>query len=516
MAGFLSTPVFDKGKQVAVLIFQIPLDKVNNVLTRGREWIKQGYGLSGETYLVNTDRTLLTESRFFIEDKSGYLDIIRQSMPSLADAIEVNDTSVGVQPVDSISANGALQGNNGFKTIIDYRNVEVFSSYMPVKFGSNQFALLAEIDVAEALQPAAVIQQSLLKSDIIVLILVVIISSIAGYIVTKKTTRPLELVGKMCEDLSSGNGDLTFRLSKCGITEIDKLLTSINVFIEQVHEIVSSIKSDSVSLASAAEELSAVTDQSLSTAGEQRDQTYSVAAAVEELSVSIAEIAQTVVVNRENNNMAKSALKENLSKTDVAAQNIRDLVSLIKDSSNVIQSMQTEVNQVTNFLGVITSIAAQTNLLALNAAIEAARAGEAGRGFSVVADEVRSLATRSQENTEEISKIVERMTASSDKSVKSMEVAVKAADKGIDLVDTVATAMLELAGILEESQELANVVSNATEEQTSVSDSVSKSVNHISGMALEVEIGAKQSSEAASELARIASHSNDMVSRFKV
>jgi methyl-accepting chemotaxis protein len=69
MAGFLSTPVFDKGKQVAVLIFQIPLDKVNNVLTRGREWIKQGYGLSGETYLVNTDRTLLTESRFFIEDK---------------------------------------------------------------------------------------------------------------------------------------------------------------------------------------------------------------------------------------------------------------------------------------------------------------------------------------------------------------------------------------------------------------------------------------------------------------
>ena len=516
MAGFVSKPIFEKGKQVAVLIFQIPLDKINNVLTREGQWVEQGYGLSGETYLVNSDGTLLTESRFFIEDKDAYLDIIGESMTRVADTIKATGTSVGYQPVDSFSAQEALQGKSGFNAIFDYRNVEVFSAYMPVNFGSNKFALLAEIDVEEALAAADEIQQSLLKSDIFVLAIVIIISTIFGYIITRKTIQPHELVGRMCENLSSGDGDLTIRLEKCGITEIDTLLIAFNVFIEQVHGIIGGIKSDSVSLTSAAEELSAVTEQSLGTAGEQRDQTHSVAAAVEELSASISEIARTVVLNREHSESARTSLKDNLVKTDVAAQNIRDLVTLIKDSSSVIQSLQTEVNQVTNFLSVITSIADQTNLLALNAAIEAARAGEAGRGFSVVADEVRTLATRSQENTEEISKIVERMTASSDKSVKSMEVAVKAADKGIDLVDTVAEAMAELAGDLEESQALADTVSVATEEQTSVSNSVSESVNHISEMAHEVEIGAKQSSEAASELAKIAAHSNEMVSRFKV
>jgi methyl-accepting chemotaxis protein len=458
----------------------------------------------------------LTESRFFIEDKDAYLNMIAKTMPKVANTIKVTDTSVGYQPVDSFAANEALQGNNGFETIIDYRGVEVFSTYMPVKFGANKFALLAEIDVEEALNAATKIQESVLESAIIVLILVIIISSIAGYIITKKTIQPLERVGRMCEDLTTGNGDLTFRLKKSGISEIDKLLMSFNVFIEQVHEIISNIKNDSISLSSAAEELSAITEQSRTTAREQRDQTHSVAAAVEELSSSIAEIARTVVINREHSESARSSLEDNLSKTDVAAQNIRDLVTLIKKSSSVIQSLQTEVNQVTNFLGVITSIADQTNLLALNAAIEAARAGEAGRGFSVVADEVRTLATRSQENTEEISKIVKRMTASSDNSVKSMEVAVKAADKGIDLVDTVAAAMADLALALEESQALADTVSVATEEQTAVSNSVSESVHNISQMAHEVEIGAKQSSEAASELAKIASRSNEMVSRFKV
>jgi methyl-accepting chemotaxis protein len=516
MAGFLSTPIFENGKKVAILIFQIPLNKINNVLTRDSDWIQQGYGLSGETYLVNTDGTLLTESRFFIEDKDAYLNMIAKTMPKVANTIKVTDTSVGYQPVDSFAANEALQGNNGFETIIDYRGVEVFSTYMPVKFGANKFALLAEIDVEEALNAATKIQESVLESAIIVLILVIIISSIAGYIITKKTIQPLERVGRMCEDLTTGNGDLTFRLKKSGISEIDKLLMSFNVFIEQVHEIISNIKNDSISLSSAAEELSAITEQSRTTAREQRDQTHSVAAAVEELSSSIAEIARTVVINREHSESARSSLEDNLSKTDVAAQNIRDLVTLIKKSSSVIQSLQTEVNQVTNFLGVITSIADQTNLLALNAAIEAARAGEAGRGFSVVADEVRTLATRSQENTEEISKIVKRMTASSDNSVKSMEVAVKAADKGIDLVDTVAAAMADLALALEESQALADTVSVATEEQTAVSNSVSESVHNISQMAHEVEIGAKQSSEAASELAKIASRSNEMVSRFKV
>jgi methyl-accepting chemotaxis protein len=516
MAGFLSSPIYKNDKKIAVLIFQIPLDKINNVLTRNKKWIEQGYGLSGETYLINADGTLLTESRFFIEKESDYVDAIRMKTPTVAASIEQAGTSVGYQQVRTLSSELGLRGESGFETLLDYRDVEVFSAYVPVQFGTNPFALMAEIDVEEALASATEIRESILYAVIVVLVIVIIISALVGYILVKRTTRPLEVVRKMCADLTSGDGNLTIRLRPCGISEIDELLMSFNVFIEQVHEIISNIKGDSISLASAAEELSSITSESQAKAEEQRWQTQSVAAAIEELSASIVEIAQTVVLNREQSEAAKEGLKENLDKTDVAAQNIRELVTLIKQSSTVIQSLQTEVNQVTKFLSVITGIADQTNLLALNAAIEAARAGETGRGFSVVADEVRALATRSQENTIEISKIVERMTTSSNDSVKSMGVAVIAADQGIELVDTVKTALTDLAGALEKFQDLADIIASATEEQTAASASVSESVSQISEMAHDVENGAKQSTIAANELAKIATRSSEMVSRFKV
>jgi len=152
------------------------------------------------------------------------------------------------------------------------------------------------------------------------------------------------------------------------------------------------------------------------------------------------------------------------------AANIKLLVTLIDDSGKVIISLKDEVNQITTVLNVITSIADQTNLLALNAVIEVARAGEAGRGFSVVADEVRALATRSQESTVEISKLVEVMNQSATKSFHSMERATSAADGGIHLVDLVTVAMNELSDNIKQVLQLTE--SAATEEQDQASSSV--------------------------------------------
>jgi methyl-accepting chemotaxis protein len=279
---------------------------------------------------------------------------------------------------------------------------------------------------------------------------------------------------------------------------------------------VEQMKIDAETLSSASHELSAITTQSETVATQQRDQTAMVATAMEQLAASIGEVSRSTNDTSNKSIEAQNSLVENMERADMAASNIKLLVTLINDSSVVISSLKSEVHKITGVLSVITSIADQTNLLALNAAIEAARAGEAGRGFSVVADEVRALATRSQESTVEISKLVDVMIQSSEKSVERMERAAAAADGGIHLVDLVTTAMDELAANLKSVLLLTDTVASATEEQDATSRSVAVNVTNINDMAADVNRGAAQSSTAATELASIAAHSQEQLSRFKV
>jgi methyl-accepting chemotaxis protein len=516
LAGFASSPIYSDGKAVAVLIFQMPMDTFNNIMTHGNQWQKKGFGESGETYLVNQDGLLLNESRFFIDDKTNYLNIIRSKYPAAAKEIKARDTSVGIQPVDSNSAKLALAGKTGFKLIVDYRDVSVFSAYAPLKIGNQSYAIMADIDEEEALRPAISLRDKLFSTSVVLTLILISVAVLITIFFSTRLIKPLKELGNTCEALTVGEGDLTIVLKQSGIPEIDKISSNFNVFIQQLRTIIRHIKIDAGSLASASQELSEITSQSEAVAAQQRDQTDMVASAMEELSVSIAEVAGSTSITSAQSDIAQASLKENIQRAEVAGENILLLVDLINESSQVIDGLKDEVHQITSVLNVITSIADQTNLLALNAAIEAARAGEAGRGFSVVADEVRALATSSQESTVEISKLVEDMIRSSDLSVERMHKASKTADAGIHLVSLLTVAMNELAGIIRKMLDLNNSVALASKEQDTTSGSVAMSVNSINDMAHEVQLGALQSSQAADELARIAAHTQELVARFKV
>jgi len=516
MAGFLATPIFVKQKMVAVLIFQMPLNVIDKIMTHDGEWERDGLGDSGETYLVGPDKTLVTESRFFLEYPADYLAAMRKTQTGVAKALETAGTSVGLQRVDSEASRMAMQGQDGFAEVVDYRLEPVYSSYMPLKIGDYTYALLAEIDVAEAQQPAAALRSQLLWSMLVQLVMMSIIALAVATYVAKRIVRPLDALGEACLSLSTGSGDLTIRLPESRIEEINRIIRPFNQFVEQIQEVIAKIRVDAEQLAAASEELSAVTKQSEATTQSQRDETHMVATAVEQLSASIADVKRSMHQTRDSGMHAKQSLNENLERTGVASENIKLLVKLINDTSLVINSLKSEVSEITKVLDVINSIADQTNLLALNAAIEAARAGEAGRGFSVVADEVRSLANLSQKNTVEISKIIDRMTRTSEQSVMAMERAARAADGGIHLVDLVSTAMQELTAVIHSVQEMTDTVAAATEEQDLTSNEVSRNVTRIADMASDIELGARHTSSAAEELARIATESNSLIARFKV
>jgi methyl-accepting chemotaxis protein len=458
----------------------------------------------------------LTESRFFLEDQAAYLKAIENKYPTQAKEIKSRGTSVGIQPVESLTAKQALSGKAGFEVVRDYRGVDVFSAFTPVKVGKQTMALLAEIDVEEALRPAVELRESLVSSTVGISIALLVVSVLIALWLTNTLVRPLTRLGKVCDSLSTGNGDLTIQLKADNIPEINRIVTGFNIFIAQIRDIVAQIKVNADTLASASEELSMITKSTGEKTTLQRDQTHMVATAMQQLSAAVDDVSKSTVRTSDRSVGAQKSLKENMERANMAAQNIKLLVKLIDDSSKVIASLKNEVNQITSVLNVITSIADQTNLLALNAAIEAARAGEAGRGFSVVADEVRALAIRSQESTVEISKLVEVMNQSAAKSVHSMERATAAADGGIHLVDLVTVAMDELALNLRQVLELTESVASATEEQNQTSHAVVKSVQQISDLSSDVESGSQQIKQAAQSLAETAAHTHALVERFKV
>jgi methyl-accepting chemotaxis protein len=516
MAGFVASPIYADGKPIAVLIFQMPMDRINLVMTHNKKWKEKGFGESGETYMVNEHGVLMNESRFFIEDKSAYLTAIKRNYAREAKEIEQLGTSLGIQPVDSASFELALKGQQGFHTILDYRDVEVFSSYSQFILGDHKYAMIAEMDVEEALRPAVKLADSLLRSAIIEMLVLMSLAIVITLWFIGKLVRPLTFLGRACEELSEGKGDLTIRLRSTNIPEIDRIAHGFNGFVAQVRDIVSKMKTDADCLATASQELSVITEQSTQRTSQQKQQTELVASAVEELSVSIEDVTKSTVQSNAKSHQAKKSLQLNVQRTELASDNIKLLVKLIADSSVVIGGMKNEVNQITGVLGVITSIADQTNLLALNAAIEAARAGEAGRGFSVVADEVRALATRSQESTVEIAKMVEVMNQSSIKSVRSMEKASEAASGGLDLVDLLGIAMAELDTELEQMLSLSDGVAVASEQQNHTSNSVALNISEIHHMAIDIESGSQQTRESAQELAKIATRTHDLVDRFSV
>ena len=517
MAGFVSSPVVDAGgKTIAVLIYQIPLDVISHIMTHGETWQSAGLGTSGETYIVSKQSTLVTESRFFLEDPEGYFAALKTSLPQVAQQVKQSGTTVGIQPVTTTVVNKALAGESGFDRISDYRGVEVFSYYSTVNIGEYSYALLAEIDVEEALLPAVSLRNKLISGTVFAVIMIAGLAAVLAIWLAGRLVKPLNKVGDTCEALASGEGDLTIVLDKSNIPEINRIIEPFNHFIGQIRTIVAQVKDDADSLASAAEELSAVTQQSEQNAVDQAKQTELVDEAISQLSTSVGEVAKSTAKSRDHGVQATSSLTENQERADYVADNIQLLVKLIKDSSHVISSLKDEVGQITDLLNVITSIADQTNLLALNAAIEAARAGEAGRGFSVVADEVRALANRSQESTVEIGRLVEKMNLSSVKSVQAMEKAEAAASGGIHLVELVTKAMKELSTTIDQVQEMADLVAQATEEQDQTSRMVLGSVSKVNALSTEVRSGAAQISSASLELASIASHTRSMVSRFKV
>jgi methyl-accepting chemotaxis protein len=346
--------------------------------------------------------------------------------------------------------------------------------------------------------------------------LVLVLIAIVGVFVTGSIVRPLRLMKDNLDDIASGDGDLTRRLTVSSGDELGELAGSFNRFADKIHGLVSQIVEMTSQLTGLVGEVSDQAHRSEKAMERQRHETDQVATAINEMSAAaheVAKSAQGAAVAAQQTDAEGQAAKRVV---DGSIKQIHALVSDIRSSGTSLDSLQNDVSSIVSVLSVIRSIADQTNLLALNAAIEAARAGEAGRGFAVVADEVRALASRTQQSTQEIQSMIDRLQTGTQGAVEAMRRSSEAGDGTSAQANEAGASLDAMAGLIGTINSMNAQIASAAEEQTAVAEEINRSVHQIAEAVDSVADQTQQSAHTSRNLADLGLRLGKLVGQFRI
>lgn len=344
---------------------------------------------------------------------------------------------------------------------------------------------------------------------------VLVISALLAWVFANSIANPLAAVSKALREIGGGDGDLSQRLDTTAKGEVGELAEGFNGFAEKIQTLIVEVKSGISELSNATLRMNGVVSNTRTDVNEQRTETEQVAAAIHQMAAAVQEVSSNAT---NASNSAQSADDAAIGGQNVVNETIASIQSLqqgVNSASDVISQLDKDSEHIGTVVNVIKEIADQTNLLALNAAIEAARAGEQGRGFSVVADEVRTLANRTQQSTDEIQSMIEKLQSGARRAVEEMqrsreqtnETVDKAGDTGEQL-EIITSAVSEISG-------MSTQIATAAEEQTSVADELSRSVQHIADISERASDNADQLSSTTAEMTQLEQRLNTLVGQFK-
>ena len=378
----------------------------------------------------------------------------------------------------------------------------------------NKLIAINAADAKQADEDAGQSYEGAITGVVAVSIVAALLTVLLAWLLTRSIVTPLRKAVEVAETIAAGN--LSKTIEDDGKDEPARLLSALSTMQASLRQTIQHIAGSATQLASAAEELSAVTEEASRGLQQQNNEIDQAATAVNEMTAAVEEVARNAVSTSEASGQSNQAAREGRDRVMETVGAIQIMTQDVQNTSAMIEGLAAQGRDIGKVLDVIRAIAEQTNLLALNAAIEAARAGEAGRGFAVVADEVRALAHRTAQSTQEIEKMVAGIQNGTGEAVQSMQQSNQRSQTTLEMARAAGASLEQITASISLINERNLVIASASEEQAQVSREVDRNLVNIRDLATQSAAGANQTSAASHELSRLAVDLNGMVARFVV
>jgi methyl-accepting chemotaxis protein len=527
-AAFVSTPVTDGDTLLGVLIVQLPVDRVNAVMSFDRKWAESGMGASGEAYLIGADKTARSISRFLVEDPQRYSEQLRAA--GVADAtltqIALRKSNVGLQTIDTRGVAEALAGRRGIDFYPDYRGVPILGSYAPLDVLGYRWAIVAEIDQAEALGPVAELRRQVLVGACATAGVLLLLGLLFANRLARSINTPIATIQSTVQRVAGGDTDARTRmesgdeLGQLGRAfdnlldervstlvkaerENEQLNDSVITIMEAVGQIamrdltvkapvradVTGAISDAINLmagetASTLKQVLTISNQVADASAKVRLRSEQVGAVAErtgqeaqaashELSTAaqaLREIADQAVRANRNAERAIEATGSALDIVDATVQGISASREQIRETEKRVKRLGERSQEISSVVGIISQIAERTSVLALNASMQAVAAGDAGRGFAVVADEVKRLAENARQATQQIATLVNAIQADTVETMQAMNGTITQVVDITRLAETAGEQMGQTRDATSALVEAVRTISTTTQAQAAASD----------------------------------------------
>jgi methyl-accepting chemotaxis protein len=397
------------------------------------------------------------------------------------------------------------------KTQVEYETIKINTLKNVNDFINN---LGGTVNIAA--EQSSITKTNVYTATIIAIIIGILIAIAATLFCVVTVIKPIVLAGQRMKEISSGDGDLTLSLPVKGNDEIAYLGRNFNTFINKVHNLISLTINISKQLSASSIELQDLAKKTSQATTSQQDGSHQIAAALHEMTLSFQEVAQNASKAETLTNETNVSVSSCITSVTKNRTSIEELSSDIAHASDVISQLEKESESVGSILNVIGGIAEQTNLLALNAAIEAARAGEQGRGFAVVADEVRVLAQKTQQSTGQIKKVIEELQQKSSEAVTVIDNSAQKALSSVNYANDVSEKLELVGGAVVQVFDMNALIAAATEEQSSVAEEININVTRISDLSATTSQDANSALASSQKLFELVEEIHKVVGQFKV